>query len=291
LKLLAKFNLLLLVAFGIGLAIISMSARSFLLKGAREQVLQQAALVAASASATRDYTAEEVSPTLEKTPEHAAIFLPQTIPFFAATATFEKVRKSFPDYTYKEAALNPTNPRDRANDWESDLITSFRNTPGKGEVVGERSTPAGQVLYIAHPIAVATGCLQCHSQPSAAPRNMLKHYGSHNGFGWQPSEIVGAQIISVPMSVPIALAEKGFRELLINLGLTFLAIIVLVDIGLYYIVVRPLKTISTSADRISTGELDLPQLPVKGKDELAEVTSSFNRMHTSLKKAFDLLNE
>ncbi len=119
---------------------------------------------------------------------------------------------------------------------------------------------------------------------------MVKHYGTRNGFGWTDNEIVGAQIISVPMSVPVALAEKGFHELLINLGLTFLAIIILVDIGLYYIVVRPLKTISASADRISTGELDLPQLTVKGKDELAEVTSSFNRMHTSLKKAFDLLN-
>jgi protein-histidine pros-kinase len=290
-KLLAKFNLLLLVAFGIGLAVISISARRFLFESAREQVLQQAALGLASATATRDYTAEDVSPTLEKTPEHAAIFLPQTIPFFAATATFEKVRKSFPDYTYKEAALNPTNPRDRANDWESDLINDFRNTPGKTEIIGERQTPSGAALYVAHPIVVQEGCMQCHSQPSAAPRAMLKHYGSRNGFGWGTNEIVGAQIISVPMSVPVSMAEKGFRELLINLGLTFVVILVLVDLGLYYIVVKPLRTISSAADRISTGEIDLPALKVNGRDELADVTSSFNRMHTSLKKAFDLLNE
>jgi protein-histidine pros-kinase len=102
---------------------------------------------------------------------------------------------------------------------------------------------------------------------------MLKHYGSRNGFGWGTNEIVGAQIISVPMSVPVSMAEKGFRELLINLGLTFVVILVLVDLGLYYIVVKPLRTISSAGD------------------ELADVTSSFNRMHTSLKKAFDLLNE
>ena len=38
------------------------------------------------------------------------------------------VRADHPDYTYKEAALNPTNPADRALDWEADFINNFRNT-------------------------------------------------------------------------------------------------------------------------------------------------------------------
>jgi protein-histidine pros-kinase len=45
-----------------------------------------------------------------------------------------------------------------------------------------------------------------------------------------------------------------------------------------------------SANRISKGEVDLPPLDVRGKDEIAEVTESFNRMHTSLIKAFEMLN-
>jgi protein-histidine pros-kinase len=36
--------------------------------------------------------------------------------------------------------------------------------------------------------------------------------------------------------------------------------------------------------------MDLPPLEVKGKDEIADVTASFNRMHTSLIKAFEMLN-
>jgi HAMP domain-containing protein len=42
--------------------------------------------------------------------------------------------------------------------------------------------------------------------------------------------------------------------------------------------------------RMRKRELDLPPLEVKGKDEIAEVTASFNRMHTSLIKAFEMLN-
>ncbi len=288
-KLLAKFNVLLIVIFGLGLGLIALNSRSFLQKDAQEQVLREAQLMAASATATRNYTEQDVSPLLEKTTEHATNFLPQTIPFFAAETTFAEVRQSYPDYTYKEAALNPTNPRDRAADWEADLIQYFRNNPSQTEFSSERDTPTGRSFYLAHPIRVEAGCLGCHSQPSVAPRAMIKHYGSRNGFGWNPNEIVGAQIISVPTTIPEQLAAKGFRSLMINLAGIFLLSIVLIDIGLFFVVIRPLRRISASADRISTGEIDLDLLPVRGKDELASVTQSFNRMHTSLKKAMELL--
>jgi HAMP domain-containing protein len=290
-KLLAKFNLLLILVFGLGLVLIAMNARSFLLDDAKKTVLQQAELMAASSKATRDYTDEEISPILENTPEHKNEFLPQTIPFYAATVTFNRLRKDFPDYTYKEATLNPTNLVDRAEDWQADIVNYFRNNPDEKQLVGERNGAVGQSLYLARPIVAEAGCLTCHSIPSLAPKAMLKRYGSQNGFGWKPNEIVAAQIISVPMSVPMKLANEGFRNLLITLGTIFFAAIVLIDLGMYFIVIQPLRKVSTTADRISTGDIDLPPLPVKGKDEIAQVTTSFNRMHTSLKKAMEMLND
>lgn len=290
-KLLAKFNLLLILIFGMGLALIAINARSFLLDDAKKEVLNQAELMAASARATRDYTEEEISPILESTPQHESNFLPQTIPFYAATVTFNRLRKTFPEYTYKEATLNPTNLTDRADDWESDIINYFRNHPDHKELVGERSGGVGESLYLARPIPVQAGCLDCHSDPNIAPKAMVKHYGTQNGFGWKLNDIVAAQIISVPMSLPIKLANEGFRNLLITLGGIFFAAIALIDVGMYYIVIRPLRKVSQTADLISTGEIDLPPLPVSGKDEIAEVTTSFNRMHTSLKKAMEMLGD
>ena len=37
---------------------------------------------------------------------------------------------------------------------------------------------------------------------------MLDLYGIANGFGWKMNEIIGAQIVSVPMTVPIAARER-----------------------------------------------------------------------------------
>jgi len=290
-KLLTKFNLVLVVVFGLGMYLFSHYAYNFLMDGARRQVLQQAQLMATSAQATLAYTDEEVSPVLEKTPQHNADFLPQTIPFYAANTTFKRLRAaSYKDYVMREAALNPTNLDDRATEWEVDLITYFRSNPGQTQRDGTRDTPTGPVLYYATPIVAASGCLSCHSDVSLAPRSMVKHYGHDHGFGWKANDVVGAQIVSVPMAGPSQMANVGFRNLLISLGTIFLLTILLIDLAMYLIVIRPLRRVSKNADIISKGEIDLPPLQVKGKDEIAEVTSSFNRMHTSLVKAFEMLN-
>jgi len=287
-KLLAKFNLVFILVFGLGMALISYNAHHFLMENARQQVLEQAELISASASATKSYTDQQVSPLLEKADD--TTFFPQTIPFFAANATFRFVRSSHPNYTLREAALNPTNPDDRAEAWEADLIDYFRDNRSEEEHVGQRATPVGPVLYVANPIVAGQGCLVCHSVPSLAPRPMVDHYGRDNGFGWKPDDVVGAQIVSVPMSVPIAIADRGFRNLLIGLGSVFLLTILLIDLAMYLIVIRPLRKVSVNADIISKGEVDMPALEVRGRDEIAAVTASFNRMHTSLVKAFELLN-
>jgi len=289
-KLLAKLNLVFIVVFGLGISLISYNAHNFLINSARQQVLEQAELMSASATATKAYTDQQVSPLLEEASRHETTFLPQTIPFYAANATFRLLRASHPNYSLSEAALNPTNPDDRAEAWEADLINYFRNNPSQGEHVGQRGTPLGPVLYVANPIVAGQGCMVCHSVPSLAPRSMVQHYGRDNGFGWTLNQVAGAQIVSVPMSVPIAIANRGFRDLLIGLGSIFLLTILLIDVALYLIVIRPLRRVSKNADIVSKGEVDMPPLAVRGRDEIAEVTASFNRMHTSLVKAFELLN-
>src|SRR3954463_16333666 len=228
-KLLAKFNLVLVVVFGLGMYLISHFAYNFLMEGARRQVLEQAQLMATSAQATLAYTDEEVSPVLQKTPQHGSDFLAQTIPFYAANTTFKRLRAAaYKDYVMREAALNPTNLDDRATEWEVDLITYFRNNPAQTQQDGTRPTPTGPVLYYATPIIAQTGCLSCHSEVSIAPRAMVKHYGRDHGFGWKANDVVGAQIVSVPMAVPIEIANKGFRDLLISLGAIFLLTVILI---------------------------------------------------------------
>ena len=293
-KLLAKFNLILIVTFATGGFLISQLSYKFLIGNARREVLQQAQLMMGSAKSVRDYTATDLSPLLQQNPRHKVRFLSETIPFYGATTTFESLRKDNPDYTnytYKEAALNPTNLEDRAADWEADIIYELRKHPAEAQIMNERAASSGRSLYIANSIKVTADCLECHSVPSAAPRAMLAVYGATNGFGWKKDEIVGAQIISVPMAVPIQIADEAYHKLLWYLILTMIAAIVALDAGVYWFVIRPLKFVSDAADRASRGEKDLPPISVEGKDEIATVAASFNRMQLSLSKALKMFEE
>jgi HAMP domain-containing protein len=290
-KLLVKFNLILLVIFGAGGLLIAHMAYSFLIGNARSEVFQQAKLMMASAQSVRDYTANDLSPLLQQNPRHRVRFLPETIPFYGATTTFHNLRTEYPAYTYKEAALNPTNPEDRASDWESDIIHELRDHPSEAERVGDRATPTGPALYLAKPITATQNCLECHSRPSAAPPALLAVYGSANGFGWKKNEVIGAQIITVPLSVPVATADLAYHQLLFFLILTLLLAVLALDAGVYWFVIRPLRIVSDRADRLSRGEKDVPRVQIQGRDEIASVAASFNRMQVSLEKALKMVAE
>ena len=120
---------------------------------------------------------------------------------------------------------------------------------------------------------------------------MIRVYGSANGFGWKPNEIVGAQIVSVPMALAISIAKEAFGTLLIYLAGVVLVTAVALDLVLFLTVVKPVSKLSALADQISLGNMDLPELPVHGKDEIAKLAGSFNRMYISLAKAVRLLEE
>src|SRR5579884_2184248 len=288
-KLLTKFNLVFVSVFGCGLAIAAYMSYSFLQENARDQVTRQAALMMQTALAARTYTNQQIKPLLEEHSRNKA-FLPQTVPAYAATETFHYLRQRYPAYTYKEATLNPTNLRDRAVDWEADVINSFRNHRDVKEKIGERDTPDGKSLFVARPIGAPPECLECHSVPARAPRAMIKLYGTANGFGWQPNEIVAAQIVSVPESLPIEIANRAFRNLMIELGILGIATLVVLDIGLIFVVIRPVTRLAHAADEISKGNMDVPELPAPGKDEISALARSFNRMYVSLRKAIQLLD-
>jgi HAMP domain-containing protein len=289
-KLLAKFNLILGLVLGAGLAIAAAVLHRSLEENAQEEVKRQAQLMMEAMRSARDYTTNQIKPLLVNQQEHQLKFLPQTVPAFAATENFNYLRSDYPDYAYKEATLNPTNPRDRAVDWEADVINMFRNHPnGPKMLTNVRATPTGDSLYLARPIQADPPCLECHSVAREAPAAMIRRYGPNNGFGWQPGEIVGAQIVSVPMAVPKRMAEQAFQTLVVYLAAVFLASLILLDIVLLFAVVRPLRKLATMADQISVGQMDMPELPVRGKDEIATLAGSFNRMRHSLDRALKML--
>ena len=289
-KLVSKFNAVIGVVFLLGLGVTAWITWTILQSNARTEIVERAGLMMEAALSTRSYTIKEIAPLLR--PHMKETFRPQTVPAYAATQAFEFLRVQHAEYSYKEATLNPTNPRDRAADWESDIISAFRNNESLTEVVGERETPTGASLYLARPIRISNpNCLACHSTPDAAPKAMLASYGTANGFGWKLNEVVGAQVVSVPMDVPMAQANRAFITFMATLVGVFLAIIIALNIMLRRIVINPVTQMAETANKVSKGEPNTPEFDAASNDEIAILAQSFTRMRRSLDKAIDMLRK
>jgi HAMP domain-containing protein len=284
-----KFNLMLMLIALAGVVAFALASTPVLDDLARDEVLQTSRVMMASAAGARKYTSEEITPLLK--PGMAEKFHPQAVSAYAAKKTFAVLRTRFEDYSYREAALNPTNPEDRASDWEADIINDFRDHPTKTEVVMQRQTANGPALTLARPLVNVASCLECHSTPQAAPASMIAVYGPYHGFGWKPGDIIGAQLVSVPMMV----AEKRVDEVrvlfLIPYTGVFLLLFVALNVLLDVVVIGPIDRMAKTAEAVSMGDLSIPEYVRAGNDQIAHLSGSINRLRRSLHEALRMLSE
>jgi protein-histidine pros-kinase len=289
-SLLTKFNLVLIVVVALALVPAGWVSHDLLQKSARTQVIENARIMMETALAVRTYTIQQIQPLLA--PRLETTFLPQSVPAYSATEIFSALRKTNPEYSYKEATLNPTNPRNRTVDWEADLVQAFRNDEGTTEIIGERETPQGRALFLSHPIRIRDQkCLACHETPDLAPASQIRAYGPNNGFGWKLGETIGAQVVSVPMSLPVKMANDALRTLLATLAGVFALTLLVLNLLLRSFVIRPLRELSAMADQVSLGNMDAADVAVGGSDEVAQLASSFGRMKISMRKALAMLEQ
>ena len=281
--LLAGILLFLTIAMGV---ILSRVLQNY----AEQVIVDRASMLIETMNSVRNYTSTQINPELSARLETEEVFLAQTVPAYSAREVFEHLRSSeaYSQFFYKEATLNPTNIRDKADKFETEIIESFRNQPMERQQ-GFRTIPGGEIFYIARPLKIEKeSCLRCHSVPSKAPASLVASYGSENGFGWQLNEIVGAQIISVPSSQVFSAANQ-LRYLVLGKVMIFLLIAsALLNLFLKLTVTDPLKKMSFASKQLSMGDMDT-EFEQKSNDEIGILAASLSRLKVSLKMAMDML--
>jgi len=296
LKLGTKLNLFLLFIFALIVIVSGVSLSIILERNAQQVVTEKALLLIETMSSVRQYTSTQVNPELAPRLEIEDRFLPQTVPGYSAREVFENLRKrkQYNDFFYKEATLNPTNLRDQADEFETQIVETFREQSSLKEKTGFRSIASGDIFYIARPISVSEeSCLRCHGNPEIAPKSQLITYGDQNGYGWKLNEIVGAQIISVPASQVFNNARKlQLMVIGILVGCLLLAI-VSINFFLKYVITQPLQKMSQWAKKVSTAD-NVENMPTEFnyevKDEIGILAASLNRLKVSLEIAMNMLN-
>ena len=291
LKLGKKFTILLLLVFAWGVIFSGIALATVLNRNAQDEISSKAHMLLGTMNSVRDYTSTQIRPELSDKLESE--FLPQVVPAYSAREVFENLRadKTYREFFYKEATLNPTNLRDKADDFETEIVERFRTETNLKELKGFRSLPSGDFFYLARPLPISKpSCLECHTTPDVAPKSMIERYGTANGFGWKLNEVIGAQIISVPA---YKLLQSGHQSFVLIMGIVvgvFATAILMVNFWLKRYVVRPLNRMAQVAEAVSTGDTDA-EFERASNDEVGNIAEAFTRMKTSLAMAMQMLEK
>ncbi|QLE56323.1 DUF3365 domain-containing protein [Nostoc sp. TCL26-01] len=293
LKIGAKFNLLLMIIFIVSICLSGTILSNVLQQRAQNEITSKAQILIKTMNSVRSYTQNRVNPLLAPRLETETVFIPETVPAFSATEVFENFRKNaeYENFLYKEATINPTNLRDKADPFETQLVERFRNEPQTKQLSGFRSLPEGQVFYIARPLEITEQkCLRCHSTPDQAPKSQLTTYGTENGFGWKLNQIIATQIISVPSEEVFNNAHRSWYLIMGLLAVIFTIVVLVINFLIKKTVIERIRNIEKIAQRVSVGDMNA-NFAETSKDEIGGLAAAFERMKSSLKIAMDMLNQ
>jgi protein-histidine pros-kinase len=251
---------------------------------AMREATHESRLLLSTATAIRDYTTASIRPILETGDD--SVFHRETVPSYAAHTVFEQVRAADQAYAYREAALNPTNPDDLPIPFETALINTFRADETVLERSGAVKLDGLDVFYLARPIRIENpACLACHSTPERAPAAMVAQYGPNNGFGWELNEVVGVQVVTVPIAHQMRGAYETVLLVCVGLLVIFSFTYALISGAIHRQIVQPLQTLAARAEDTSVGADGGDALPEDGAEELRALSRAINRLRTSLDKA------
>jgi HAMP domain-containing protein len=292
LSLYGKLASLLSGVFLISLVVLLIGLNSLFSNYASRQIDSKASHLMDSMDAVRQYTSNHIDPIISPLNQASSQFLPEAIPFFSSQRVFAylKDNPNYENYSYREAALNPTNPLDQADPLETQVIRTFRADADLTVLTGIRQAAGGSSHYFARPIRVSDQkCLACHSTHQAAPKSLVATYGSENGFSWKLGEVVGAQIVSVPID---AIYKAKYDSLglvgIFNLAAYAVTSVVLLAF-ISRAIVRPMREIAARAFEASIHPDRIEFSEKHRVDEIGRIAQSFERMKQSLLIAMQML--
>jgi nitrate/nitrite-specific signal transduction histidine kinase len=91
------------------------------------------------------------------------------------------------------------------------------------------------------------------------------------------------------MSVALERSNRSLLALVGSLTAVFAVMLVVMNVLMHFVIIRPMQQITALARDVSAGKTDVPEYAVKGKDEIASLGRSFNLMHRSLQNAMRML--
>lgn len=205
--------------------------------------------------------------------------LPQKVVFFSKNPALAQrefadvVMHSTSPTKFRMTSENVMNPNNEPDGFETRALQAI-NKNHLSEFTGVYE---GAYRY-AKPIYHTANCIKCHGDTANAPEDVLKRYGSQNGFGFKEGDLAG--IISVSIPTQPLWADLGQYFGPIEISLIF-STLILSLLCVHFWISRPLKQLASAADDLSLGSglFNQSSAPLAGSaNEITTLRKSLGRL-------------
>lgn len=285
-----RFSLILLLIFLITLPLVTTAMYYFFRDNAIREVADKALLTMHSMESLRKYVGKELRPTINRELPGKFV-LEGASGFYILRKVSYHLQESQPDYHYKQASANPLAPENKADYYEEWLLGQFQKDPRLKELNGLRTDTRVARYYIARPVlADREECMKCHGDIATAPKEQVEKYGTSSGYNYVMGSVVGSNIIYVPASVPIAIAQRSTAAVALLFTVLFLILFVVINVLIRRNIIRPIENFVSAADQVSKGKFD-NKFDVNTQDELKTLADAFTRLKTSIVMMMEMMKK
>ena len=182
-------------------------------------------------------------------------------------------------YSFRIAAQNPRNEKNRATPQEEEFIKQFKTENSTTIVHKDDATNS---LWVMRPIYLSEkqGCLSCHGHPSTSPWKNGKDLLGYNMEDWKDGDARGMFVIKSDLA-PL---QKRIDSAIINISIWGILVgLLAVVIALTYIrkIISAIKQIINVSQKVAEGDLQ-SVVEINSNDELGELGQYINKMSDDL---------
>jgi len=284
-----RFAVMLIIIFFLSLPVVGAAAYFVLEKNISEDVFEQSKFFLNTMETVRQHVGKVIRPVAqENMPGKFDVRLMSTS--FAARGVAERLKEKFPEYSFRHISMNPRNPINRADAFEQTVIQYFGSNRSINEAKGFIDKGGAEYFYVAKPVVSEESCMQCHSQPDTAPKEVVAAYGNTAAFGWQSNQVIASLIVYVPTKLA---RTHAFKALLTFMGLyasVFFVILFMIDRAIVSGIIKPIRRFAATADEISKGNFG-KDFTASGNDEIKTLAEAFGRMKMSIIASMNMIEK
>ena len=136
----------------------------------------------------------------------------------------EEMKKAgLPEFYYKMASVNPRNPVNIADEFESSLIRLFNENRDVHEFRKVMNVDGKKFLYYAIPfLETKDTCLKCHGKRQDAPPGLQALYPGEGGFNEKTGVYRAVELIKMPINDEITMVFVLTCSISVGIAVTFM---------------------------------------------------------------------